>query len=85
MSGNGGLGDAGVAALAAVLPATLEKLDLEGAGCGNAGMVAIAARLPVLSQLEDLDLRKNPLTKPQSPAVEAWLAALQRGGCNVQR
>eukprot|EP01043_Picozoa_sp_COSAG02_P060865 COSAG02_NODE_8048_length_2733_cov_2.066819_1_plen_337_part_00 len=70
MSGNAGLGDAGVAALAAVLPATLEKLDLENVGCGNAGMAAIAARLPVLAQLEDLDLRKNPLVSSES----AWQA-----------
>ena len=35
--------------------------------------------------LKELDLRGNPLTKPQSPAVEAWLAALKDGGCTVRR
>ena len=58
----------------------LEKLDL----CGNQ-LTALPESIVALTALKTLHLRGNPLTKPQSPAVEAWLAALQRGGCTVSR
>jgi hypothetical protein len=31
-----------------------------------------------------LDVSSNPLAKPQSSAVEAWLAALGAGGCDLE-
>jgi hypothetical protein len=34
--------------------------------------------------LKELELAHNKLTKPQSPAVEAWLAALRRDDCHVR-
>ena len=40
------LGDAGVTALAAALPPTLEGLSFMVVGCGDAGMLAVARALP---------------------------------------
>ena len=48
-------------------------------------LTALPESIGALTALTFLDLSYNPLTKPQSPAVEAWLAALQDGGCGVGR
>ena len=48
-------------------------------------LTALPESIVALTALEGLDLRNNPLTYPQSPAVEAWLAALKDGGCTVLR
>ena len=37
-----------------------------------------------LTSLKTLDLNRNPLAKPQSSAVETWLAALEAEGCEVK-
>ena len=59
VNGNGGLGDAGLAALARALPPTLRKLYFGATGCGDAGMVAVAAALP-RTAIEALDAFDNP-------------------------
>eukprot|EP01045_Picozoa_sp_COSAG04_P056691 COSAG04_NODE_26610_length_293_cov_0.381443_1_plen_97_part_11 len=43
------LGDAGMTALAAVLPPTLEVVGFGGVECGDVGMVAIARALDLTS------------------------------------
>ena len=48
-------------------------------------LTALPESIVALTALKSLDLSNNPLTNPQSPAVEAWLAALKRGGCYVKR
>ena len=40
--------------------------------------------IAALAALEKLKLNNNPLAKPQSSAVEAWLMALEAGGCDVE-
>ena len=65
----------------------LKVLNLRGNLIENK-LTALPESIVALTALEGLDLRNNPLTKPQSPAVEAWLAALKRGGykgCYVSR
>lgn len=57
---NPGLGNAGLRALAGVLPATLICLYVDDTGCGEAGMMALAASLPPLKRLRDLDCSQNP-------------------------
>lgn len=54
LRGNARLGDAGVALLAGVLPATLVELDIYTTGCRDAGMSAIAAALAPLVLLQRL-------------------------------
>jgi hypothetical protein len=61
LTGNTGLGDAGIVALAAVLPPSLTRLDFQMIGCGNAGMIAVAAALPPLLRLQELNCDDNPL------------------------
>ena len=48
-------------------------------------LTALPESIVALTALTWLAISSNPLTNPQSPAVEAWLAALQDGGCNVMR
>ena len=54
-------------------------------------LTALPESIVALTALKTLDLRRNPLSggplgpPPQSPAVEAWLAALKDGGCKVYR
>jgi len=50
----------------------LEKLDL-----GFNQLVTLPDSMAALTALEKLSLYNNPLAKPQSPAVEAWLTALR--------
>ena len=58
VSGND-LGDAGVTALAAVLPPTLEDFSFTNVGCGDAGMLAMARALPA-TRVELLLCDRNP-------------------------
>ena len=51
---NATLGDDGVAALAAALPPTLERLDFGFCGCGDRGFEAMATALPALTRLKTL-------------------------------
>ena len=60
VSGNRGLGDAGVAALAKALPPSLTELFISDTGCGDDGLVALAAALPALTRLEYLHCSDNP-------------------------
>jgi hypothetical protein len=48
-------------------------------------LTTLPESIVALTALKVLLLGGNPLTKPQSPAVEAWLAALKDGGCDVRR
>ena len=69
-----GLGDAGLAALAEVLPSSLEFLSLRGTGLGDDGdgLVAIAAALPNLTRLQHLDFSNN-----STPGERGWVALLK--------
>ena len=54
------VGDAGVTALAAVLPPTLRTLSVcERVGCGDAGMLALARALPT-TRIDRLTIKGNP-------------------------
>ena len=57
---------------------SLEALELNG----NA-ISTLPAGIVNLTALETLDLEENPLKRPQSAAVEQWLANLREGGCDV--
>ena len=77
VDGNPSLGDAGVAALAKALPATLEHLKISMTGCGDDGLVALTAALPALTRLRELFLfylcglycRDNP-----AATARGWVA-----------
>ena len=56
----------------------LEKLNL-----GFNQLVTLPDSIAALTALKNLHLRGNPLAKPQSSAVEAWLTALRAGVCAV--
>lgn len=73
VSDNLRLGDAGIASLAAVLPATLLSLELSDTQLGNAGLIALTEAFPGLTELINLDLHDNPLV-----TQEGW-AALGKG------
>ena len=47
-------------------------------------LVTLPDTIAALTALEKLELYGNLLAKPQSSAVEAWLAALEAGGCEVK-
>ena len=81
-----GIGDAGVTALAKVLPPTLEDLDFAYAGCSDVGFLAMVAALPALSRLTVLWCHCNPRvtargwtavfrTLPSLPALERLFAS----------
>ena len=48
-------------------------------------LTTLPESIVALTALRTLNLQNNRLTIPQSPAVEAWVAALRRGGCEVIR
>ena len=56
----------------------IERLDL----CNNQ-IVTLPDSIASLAALEKLELYGNPLVKPQSSAVEAWLTALRAGSCTM--
>jgi hypothetical protein len=76
---NPGLGDAGVVALAAALPSTLENLGLAEVGCGDAGMMALVAALPRLTALRGTNLSRNHAVG--QAAWEAYAAMLPQLPC----
>ena len=60
VSQNPELGSVGLTALVAVLPPTLEVLEISSTGCTDAAMAALADALPNLSRLLELHCSKNP-------------------------
>jgi Leucine-rich repeat (LRR) protein len=46
-------------------------------------LVTLPDSIAALTALKTLILCCNPLAKPQSSAVEAWLTALRAGGCSL--
>ena len=58
----------------------LEKLYL-----GWNQLTLLPEEIVALTGLKKLYLHNNPLIKPQSPAVEAWIAGLKASGCDVSR
>ena len=67
------LGDAGIASLATVLPATLFSLELSNTQCRDAGLIALTEAFPGLTELINLDIHNNHLV-----TQEGW-AALGKG------
>jgi Leucine-rich repeat (LRR) protein len=59
---------------------SLEWLRLEGNQ-----LTSLPEGISVLTGLQLLRLAGNPLVRPQTPTVEAWLAALAASGCNIYR
>ena len=57
----------------------LKELNL-----GDNQLTSLPEEIVALTTLETLHLYNNPLAKPQSSAVEAWLTALEAGGCEVK-
>ena len=51
----------------------------------NNQLTLLPEEIVALTGLTSLDLFNNPLVKPQSPAIEAWIAGLKARGCNVFR
>ena len=47
-------------------------------------LVTLPDSIAALTALKTLYLYNNPLAKPQSSAVEAWLAALRAGSCYIE-
>ena len=56
---------------------------LKGLYLGWNQLTLLPEEIVALTGLTSLDLRNNPLDKPQSPAVEAWIAGLKASGCKV--
>ena len=76
--GNPLLGDEGLAALAGLLPATLEELSCFGIGGGDEGMAALAEELPSTSIVR-LHCGQNPaIGEPGAAALAAALPQLAR-------
>jgi hypothetical protein len=59
---------------------SLETLNLQ-----ENRLTALPEGITSLAGLTYLDLGSNPLVRPQTPTVEAWLAALAASGCNIYR
>ena len=57
----------------------LKELDLN-----ENQLTSLPEEIGLLTGLEKLNLNNNPLVKPQSSAVEAWLTALEAGGCEEE-
>ena len=49
----------------------------------NNQLTSLPEEIVALTGLTFLNLRNNPLVKPQSPAIEAWIAGLKARGCSV--
>ena len=86
LGGNPGVGDAGVSALAAALPAlpNLGYLNLNGVGVGDAGVFALARALTVAARaLVELELVSDGITDAGASAVASALTngALPSGKC----
>ena len=60
-------------------------LGLERLHLTNNQLATLPDSIVALTALKELDLQCNSFTKPQSRAVEVWLAALRRGGCTILR
>ena len=58
----------------------LKKLELH-----DNKLTSLPEEIVALAGLEALYLFNNPLVKPQSPAIEAWIAGLKARGCYVYR
>ena len=56
----------------------MTELDLSGNQ-----LVTLPDSIAALTALKTLSLSYNPLAKPQSSAVEAWLTALRAGSCTL--
>ena len=69
---NHGLGDEGVAMVAAALPPTLQELLLNGTDCGSRGLVAVASVLPTLRSLKKLTLDDNCSVYGDGDDEEQW-------------
>ena len=68
------------------LPASIGALvGLEKLYLRENQLTALPESIVALTALKRLGLFDNHLTEPQPPAVEAWLAALRRGGCTAVR
>jgi len=59
---------------------SLKKLDLKGNQ-----LTSLPEGISALTGLTYLGLLPNPLVRPQTPTVEAWLAALAASGCGIAR
>ena len=56
----------------------LKQLDLS-----RNQLTSLPEEIGLMTGLKELYLRNNPLVKPQSPAIEAWIAGLKARGCWV--
>jgi Leucine-rich repeat (LRR) protein len=52
---------------------------------GGNQLTSLPEGITALTGLKQLWLRANPLVRPQTPTVEAWLAALAASGCTIRR
>jgi Leucine-rich repeat (LRR) protein len=48
-------------------------------------LTSLPEGITALTGLQTLTLHTNPLVRPQTPTVEAWLAALAASGCGIAR
>jgi Leucine-rich repeat (LRR) protein len=48
-------------------------------------LTSLPEGITALTGLQQLMLQDNPLVRPQTPTVEAWLAALAASGCTIHR
>ena len=66
------------------LPESIEYLvGLETLNLYNNHLTVLPESIVALTSLTTLKLHQNRLIKPQSLAVEAWLTALHRKGCDI--
>jgi len=68
----------------ASLPASIGALSsLEALELSGNALRVLPDAIAALTALEALDLEENPLVRPQSDVVEAWLQSLRESGCDV--
>ena len=60
-------------------------VSLEGLHLGGNQLTSLPEGITALTGLQLLLLDDNPLVRPQTPTVEAWLAALAASGCDIRR